>query len=259
MCVKVREIYEALDKIAPFDTAMDCDNVGLLVGDENAEVSGVVVSLDVTQEVIEEAVRKNANLIISHHPVIFKPIKSCLINDIPYMAIKNEVNIICAHTNLDFAERGVCRCLADVLGVKNLKSLGFYKKNGNNLPYGLIGEIEVEMSSKEFASYVKRCLNCEGLRYTESKKSVKTVALCSGGAGEFIFEAISKHVDAYVTGEIKHHEILEAVKNDITVVDAGHFNTEDIAMAPLVCMLADLFKEVKFSKSEVLANYRKYI
>jgi dinuclear metal center YbgI/SA1388 family protein len=259
MSVKVKEIYEALDKIAPFDAAMDYDNVGLLIGDEDAEVRGVVVSLDVTQGVIEEAVRKNANLIISHHPVIFEPMKSCLINDIPYMAIKNEVNIICAHTNLDFAERGVCRCLADALGVKNLKPLGFYKKNGDDLPYGLIGEIEVEMNSKEFASYVKKCLNCEGLRYTESKKSVKTVALCSGGAGEFIFDAISKHADAYVTGEIKYHEILEAVKNDVTVVDAGHFNTEDIAMMPLVYMLSGLFNEVKFSKSEILENYRKYI
>ena len=254
---KVSDIFELIDSFAPFESAMDFDNVGILVGDKNAEVKRCLVALDVTNSVINEAKLLKATLIISHHSVIFNAIKTLSINSIPYALAQNEISVICAHTNLDMAPFGVNTCLAKALSLRNLKALSYYDSGQGALPMGLVGELERDFWGADFAEFVKFRLNCAGVRYTNLNKTIRKVAVCSGAGGDLIDEAISQNVDAFVTGEIKHHEILSAVKNGICVV--GHFKSEDIVIAPLVEKLSERFKNVEFFKSKTCTDTVEYI
>ena len=145
---KVSDIFEFIDSFAPFESAMDFDNVGILVGDKNAEVKRCLVALDVTNSVINEAKLLKATLIISHHSVIFNAIKTLSINSIPYALAQNEISVICAHTNLDMAPFGVNTCLAKALSLRNLKALSYYDSGQGALPMGLVGELERDLDRK---------------------------------------------------------------------------------------------------------------
>lgn len=256
---KVSEIFEFIDSFAPFETAMTFDNVGILVGNIHAKVERCVVALDVTQNVIDEAKILNASLIISHHPVIFSPIKTLSINSVPYILAKNDLTVICAHTNLDMASFGVNSCLAEALCLQNLTPLSWCESKKGPLPMGLVGVLNSDFSCEEFAKFVKMRLNCYGVRYTDSGGKIRKIAVCSGAGGDLINEAISQNVDAFVTGEIKHHEILVAVQNEICVVDTGHFNSENVIVLPLVEKLADKFPEVEFFCSKTCVDAVKYM
>lgn len=257
--ITVFDIFKYIDGIAPFNTAMDFDNVGILVGDEKDNVKKCVVALDITKDVVNEAVNIGANLIISHHPIIFNPLKQLSADSIPYLLAKSGVSAICAHTNLDMAAFGVNSCLAELLEIKNTTALSLYKTKSEELPMGLVGELCKYYSCDEFAKFVKEKLNCEGIRYTATERKIKRVALCSGSGGDLIGEVIKKNADAFITGEIKHHEILLAGENDICVVDAGHFKTEDVVILPLVNKLSDKFDSVEFIKSSVCTDKINYI
>lgn len=256
---KVSDIFSFIDSFAPFDSAMNFDNVGVLVGDYRAEVKRCLVALDVTKPVINEAKSLGATLIISHHPVIFNAIKTLCIDSIPYILAQNKVSVICAHTNLDMASFGVNTCLARTLSLKNLQPLSHYESARGALPMGLIGDLEKDFSCGEFAEFVKGSLNCAGVRYTDLNKKIRKVAVCSGAGGDLIDSAISQNVDAFVTGEIKHHEILSAVQNEVCVVDAGHFRSEDVVITPLVEKLSEKFENVEFFKSQTCTDNIKYI
>lgn len=236
---KVKDILEFTESFAPIESAMDFDNVGLLIGDENAEISKAVAALDITADVIDEAVENGAQLIISHHPVIFDALKNIPSNSVTYKLIQNNLNAVCLHTNLDLSpEFGVNTCLAEAVGVKNA---GFVE--GECL---YIGTLENEVTNKDFAAAVKKALGCEGLRYTMPDKTVKTVAICSGSGGDLAPLAKEKGADVLLTGEIKHHEILDANHAGIAVIDAGHFKTEDIVIAPFTEKLSRQFPDIEF-------------
>lgn len=256
---KVADIFAFVDGLAPFDTAMDFDNVGLLVGDMDAEVRKCVVALDVTAAVVDEAERLGASLIVSHHPVIFTPLKSLQANSIPYVLAKRGIAAICAHTNLDIAAFGVNTCLAEALSLQNLIPLSTYETCRGALPMGLVGELEIEKAYEEFARFVKERLSCEGIRYIDVSRKIRRVAVCSGSGGDLIGEAVRQNVDAFVTGEIKHHELLAAAQSGICVVDSGHFKSEDIVILPLVRRLSEQFPAVKFVKSAVCTDGIKFL
>ena len=191
---KVSDIFELIDSFAPFESAMDFDNVGILVGDKNAEVKRCLVALDVTNSVINEAKLLKATLIISHHSVIFNAIKTLSINSIPYALAQNEISVICAHTNLDMAPFGVNTCLAKALSLRNLKALSYYDSGQGALPMGLVGELERDFWDADFAEFVKFRLNCAGIRYTNLNKTIRKVAVCSGAGGNLIDEAILRYL-----------------------------------------------------------------
>lgn len=204
----VQGIYDFLDKMAPFESAMDFDNCGILVGDKNRFVKRVILALDITTDVVYEAQKMNAELIISHHPVIFKGIKNLEFNTPISLLCKFGISAICAHTNLDLAKEGVNFHLAKKIGLENLSSLAAIK-NGCSL--GLIGDLSSSLNCKEFAKMVKEKLDCNGVRYTfRNSCKINRVAVCSGSGGEFVELAKNLGVDAFVTGEIKHSQILKA-------------------------------------------------
>lgn len=252
--IKVKDIFQFIDKIAPFEKSMKFDNCGLLIGDSNNEVKKVLVALDVTKDVIKEASEFGADLIISHHPIIFNALKKIKFGSIPDLICKNNINVICAHTNLDIAEKGVNFHLAKLIGLKNLEPLAYEE----DFPIGLVGNLDNELTDKEFALHVKKSLGCEGIRYTKSTKKIKKVAVCSGSGGEFYEDAYLKGADVIVTGEIKHNQILAANELPIMIVDAGHFKTENVVIEPLKNELISNFSKIEIFSSKTCTDNINY-
>lgn len=244
----VSDIRKWIDSIAPENTAMDFDNVGLLIGDPNTAVTSVLLALDVTADVISQAEKSGAQLIISHHPVIFQPLRKLSSNSVPYLLAQKNISVISAHTNYDLAPDGVNCCLAEKLRLQNVRP--FLTDPRNGLAEGLVGELDQSMSPKEFAGYVKDKLSCGGLSFTEGSCPVQTVAVGCGAGSYMLFDAIESGAEGFVTGESKHHELLAAKEAGITMVTAGHFNTEAHAMIPLADKLRTEFPDVSFIVAE---------
>ncbi len=213
--MNVRDVWALLQDKAPFETAEPYDNCGLLVGDATAEVTAVVVTLDITHDAIDAALEVGAELIVSHHPVIFEPLKALEAGSVPYRLAQHGIAAICAHTNLDRAMDGVNDCLAARLGLRDVY-LG---------PDEMcrIGSLPQAMTAAEFGALVARELHT-AVRLKAGSDLVRTVALCGGGAGDRVLPLLGE-ADAALTGEVKHHVWL-AVSPKHTMVDGGHYATE---------------------------------
>lgn len=251
--VKVREIYAYLDGRAPFSIQMDFDNAGLLIGAMDACVDRVLVALDATMDVVREAAEKRCRLLVTHHPLIFHPLKAVCPSD-PTQAvvaelIRNDIALISAHTNLDQVHDGVSRALMDRLGVKTHGILeergltgGQDTAEGSGL-YGLgcWGELSEPMEPKAFAEHVKKALDARSVRAVLGDRPVRKVAVCGGAGGDMVELAAGAGMDAFVTAEVKHHEFLAAKALDITLLDAGHYATENPMMPVLARELQQAF------------------
>lgn len=214
------DVYMAIDAAANFSLAMEFDNAGFLVGDPNETVRGVLVALDVTDAVLEEAVSRGANLIVTHHPVIFHPMKRVTADTLVWKLIRAGISVICAHTNLDIAAGGVNDLLAENLALRDVTTLP---------PDGMarVGTLERGMTPPEFAYYVKRMLDANAVRYCDGGRAIERVAVCGGSGGSFLAEVAASGAQAFVTGDVKHDVMLEAVRLGVTLIDAGHFGTEN--------------------------------
>ncbi|MBQ8001683.1 MAG: Nif3-like dinuclear metal center hexameric protein [Ruminococcus sp.] len=245
--ITVKDILDYTESFAPLCTAADFDNCGLLVGNTEQEVTKVIVALDITAEVVREAKGKGVQLIISHHPVIFNPLKKLRTDSVPYMLAQAGITALCLHTNLDIAtEDGVNVCLAKTLGLTNIR---VYPED-----FVCLGKLPEELTTEEFAQLVKDSLGADCVTYTKSQKKIQTVGMCSGAGGDMYHSAVALGADAFLTGEAKHHEYLEAVATGIPMVVAGHFFTEDIVVAPLAKKLAGKFPEAEFILSDSCKN-----
>ncbi len=236
--ITVQHVAEVMNRIAPRALAEDWDNPGLLVGSFEAPVEKIFVSLDVTDEVAAAAVDFDADLIVAHHPVIFRAVKNFR-TDLPLgkrlaALVKNDVAVFAAHTNLDSAQGGVNDVLAQKLGLLDVKSFG---EEENSLCR--IGRLPKKMSARNFAAHVKKSLNAEFVRLVDAGDfEIERVGICGGAGSEFISRAKFLGAQAFVTGDVKYHEAQSAVENKIHVVDAGHFATE----FPIVHALAEILR-----------------
>lgn len=231
----VKKIYDFIDSVAPFEKQCEWDNSGFLVGSPDLEVSKVGVVLDITTDAVKYAAANGIELIISHHPVIFKPVTTFTDKDISYMLARNGISAICAHTSLDCANGGVNDVLSETLGFRN--------------PVPLTDEGEASMVRKvvieeteanELAILIADRLST-GVQVADCGNRIDTVALCGGGGGCFLEEVAKSGCDAYITGEAKHHEFLAAHELGITLFAAGHFETENPVVAALAEKIADAF------------------
>lgn len=250
-------IYDWIDKIAPFSTAMGFDNAGFLVGDRSAPVRRVLLALDITAEVAEEAARDGAQLVVSHHPVIFTPLRTLSAESPVYRLAGAGIAAICAHTNLDMAAWGVNTCLAGRIGLQDVHGMDSDPASGAS-PW-FLGELPEPLMPQDFAKQVGTRLGCGGLRYVPGHRPVRTVGLCSGSGAEFLSAAQAAGADAFVTADTRHHQLLEAQAAGITLVDAGHFATEDVVIEPLCEKLAAAFPAVAFQKSAVHRDPASYL
>ncbi len=236
----VKDIYNFIDNIAPFDSQEEWDNSGLLVGDENDTVDIILFALDPTGDIVEQAVSCGANLVVTHHPVIFKPVSDILSDSIIYKLIDNNISIICTHTNYDKAVGGVNDILCNTIGLNT-----YIKVNDTCLN---IGGYDGTIPAVDFVRKIKNALG-GAVRYNHIEKNIKTVAVCSGSGSDYLELARELGCDALLTGDASHHSFLDANEMDILLVAAGHFETEDISIKPLAdkikkefnieCVLAD--------------------
>ncbi len=228
----VKTIMEFLNERAPMDTAEAWDNPGLLVGDPAQEVSRVLVALDATDGALQTAQAVGADLIVTHHPVIIAPLKQLSTHSIPYRLAATGIHLLAAHTNLDVAEGGVNDTLAARLGLEAVTVAA----DG----YTRIGTLAEPMSARDFAAHVAAVLDTP-VRYA-GDKPVSTVAVCGGSGGNFA-GGCAGLADAYVTGEIKHHEWL-ACADRINLIEAGHYATEVPVVDTLCSWLSEAFPEL---------------
>lgn len=235
----VRDIYNFIDSIAPFNSSEEWDNSGLLVGDKNKTLTKILFALDCTEDVINQAVSCDAELIVTHHPIIFKPISSVSSESLVYRLIKNDLSIISAHTNYDKAIDGVNDILCNACELQNIAHIDGACLN--------IGDLKNEMNSNELAQFIKSKLN--GIvRYNSIDKTIKKAAVCSGSGSDYLTLAKELNCDVLITGDGSHHDFLDADELGLLLVCAGHFETENIAIKPL----ADKIKK-KFDIKCVIA------
>ena len=256
----VSEIYTYIDSFAPFSTQEKWDNSGLLTGSMNKKVSKVLVTLDITNEVADEAAEIGAELIIAHHPVIFKPLYSLSENEPSCKLLKSGISAICVHTPYDVAEGGMSDILMELTGFE--KTEGILEITGQNYKtygFGTIGIASQEYQVDELAKKLKNVLGCTVVRYTDGGKPIKKAAFCTGSGGNLIIAALNQGADAYITSEVKHDQWLLAKQRGISEFDCGHFHTENIGMIRLCKMLAADFSNIEFVMSEVNKDPVKYV
>ena len=241
----VTHIYDAIDRLAPFWLTMDFDNTGILVGDRNREVSCALLALDCTPAVVEQAKQLGAQLIVTHHPVIFPPLKRVNEDAVVYQLIRSDIAVISAHTNLDIAQGGVNDALASAIGLRDCRGLELLNEQ-TGAWLGRIGTLPEPLSPEAFAAHVKSCLNAASVKFAAAPRAIHTVALCSGSGADCLDAAISAGADALLTSEVKQHEYLAATAAGISIFDAGHFDTEDIVIEPLRDYLAKEIPDVHF-------------
>lgn len=254
----VKEVYAIIDKIAPFNTQEGFDNAGFLVGREDREVKRILVALDITGEVVEEAVHWGAELIVSHHPVIFNPINSVTDKTIAGRVLlaltENKIAAICAHTNLDAAHGGVNGCLAQALELSEIGQLCQAGTDDRGRPYG-IGRTgtahQPGLPAGQYAAFVKEKLGSACVRFVDGGHPVQKVAVGGGACGSMLEDALAKGCDTFVTADLKYNQFLEAKALGLTLLDAGHFPTENVVCAPLARRLCKEFPQVEVRVSLV--------
>ena len=239
---KVAEILEFLDQRAPMRTALSFDNVGLLVGDPAAQVGRVLVALDITTPVVEEARAWGAELIVAHHPVIFDALKRVVAGDPAaervIALVRGGISAICMHTNLDAAQGGVNDALAAALHVQRETWLD---PIADDAGIGWVGALSAPMPFAQFLEHTARALQVSGLRYQQSGAQVRRVAVGGGSCGSMLAQAAALGCDTFVTADVKHSQWLDAAEYRINLIDAGHFATENVVVAPLAGQLAQAF------------------
>lgn len=346
----VQDIYRAVDSLAPFSLGMDFDNPGLLVGDPSAPVSRVLLALDCTCRTVSQAQNLEAQLILTHHPVIFHPIKRVTAGSPVFQAASSGIAVISAHTNLDIASGGVNDCLAQRIGLTQVQGLepvsrtpyrkvaafvptshaeavrdamtqagagqlgdysactfstpgqGTFQPEEGAHPFlgqvgqleradevrlemicppecldrvvaamreahpyelpaydvfvdeavahteylGRIGQLEAPLSPRDFAQRVKERIGAVSVKYLDADRPIQTVALCSGSGADLMGAALAAGADALLTADVKHNQFIDAQEAGITLLDAGHFDTEDLVLEPLAQRLEALLPVVSF-------------
>ena len=262
----VQELADYLHTIAPNHFQESYDNSGLLVGDKNDEIRGVLVSLDVTEDILDEAISLNANVIVSHHPIIFSGLKrltnSNYVQRIVQKAIKNDINLFAIHTNLDNVyHNGVNTYIAkklELLNVNILKEKEGYEHLDKPIGAGVVGILEKPMDEMAFLGHLKEKMQVNCIKYTQLLNNpIKRVAIC-GGSGRFLLnDAINQNADIFITSDFKYHEFFDA-DNQIVIADIGHFESEQFTIRMLHEILTNKFNNFASHYTKVNTNPVNY-
>lgn len=228
--------------LAPLELQMSFDNSGFLFGRESNTVTKVLLALDVTSAVVDEAVDQGADLIVSHHPLIFSPLKAVTDEKLLKLA-QHQIAVISMHTNLDIAQGGVNDVLMGVLGAESRGVLDEYG-------CGRVGVLPKAMTMEEFLAFCKEVLKTCGLRYYDSGRTVSKLAVMGGSGGDSLETAFRLGCDTYLTADIKYHQFLEAQELGINLIDGDHFCTENLIIPELAGKLKEAFPEIEFNVSQ---------
>ena len=259
----VSDILKYIETLAPRSMKMDWDNVGLLCGSRSTPVTKILVALDPFENVCDEAAAWGAQLIVTHHPIIFQAMKS--VTDETSIGrglttlIRHGISAINAHTNLDCAPGGVNDVLAQTLGLRNIRVISPSGVDAEGREWGLLrmGETD-EQSLESFLASVKEQLGCEGLRYVSGGKPVQKVAVGGGACAGGLVEAFDAGCDTFVTADVKYNQFWDAHDLGLNLIDAGHFATENPVISVLAAKLAAQFPEITVKISESHRDCMKF-
>ena len=233
--MKIREITDAIEQYAPLRLQEEWDNAGIQVGDPDADITGVLLCTDATEAVVAEAIERGFNLVIAHHPLIFRGLKKIMgrtpVERAVAMAIKHDITIYSAHTNMDSAWQGVSFRMADKIGMTNVQFLDdnrvdpYGEQQSTSAGCGVIGDIE-PMAAREVMKRVKEAFEVGAVRYSGDGDCIVTrVALCGGAGGFLLDKAVAMGAQLYVTADMRYHDFLDNAQR-IVVADIGHYESE---------------------------------
>lgn len=249
--IQVKQVLQCLEQAAPYELAESWDNVGLLVGDPEAQVEGVLCALDITEAVVEEAAERGCNLIVAHHPVIFTSVSrvtsDTVTGKILISMIRKGISGICMHTNMDCASAGVNDLLAASLGLTDVENME--AGEGGNL--GRVGNLPRDMTLEEFAKHVKISLGAGGVRVADGGKPVRRVAVGGGACGKLMDFAVRKGADTFVIGDCSYDIMMKAHDIGLNLLDAGHFPTENPVARGFRDLIAEQFPNLTVEVSDV--------
>ena len=259
----VHDILTFVETLAPLSMKYDWDNVGLLCGSAGQEVHKILVALDPFEGVCREAAEKGADLLVTHHPLIFRPRKSVTDGDdvgrsILFLA-KHGISALNAHTNLDCAPGGVNDVLAETLGLADVEVLDPLGVDGQGRPWGLLRAGTVEAQPlPQFLAHVKTRLQVQGLRYVDGGRPVRKVAVGGGACADELPAVLAAGCDTFVTADVKYNEFYDAKAEGVNLIDAGHFATENPVVAVLAAKLRAAFPEIPVECAETHRDYMNF-
>ena len=252
--INLNNIINEMELLAPTYLKEDFDNVGLMVGDKNKEVKKVLLALDCTLKVIEEAKKENVDLIITHHPLIFKRPSSITTDTLQgkkiIELIKNDISLYSSHTNLDSVENGLNDTIVSILGFDNSKILEKNKRD-DKAGLGRIVSLNESIQLEDLISKIKKSLNINNLRVVKGKDKVNKIAIINGSGQDFIGKAVALGADCIITGDTTYHFASDYKEMEISILDVGHFASEQITFFNVMENLKEKFKDVEFITSTV--------
>ena len=259
----IKEIISLIEDYAPLKFQASFDNSGLLCGNPERELTSILLCIDVTEEVIKEAIDKGHNLIISHHPLIFSGLKHitpatyverCVID-----AIKHDITIYAAHTNMDVVSNGVSGRMADKLDLYHRQILQPEGDPMDGNGFGIIGELQHPVESMAFLQQIKEIFRCDRLRYTTPHIfSIQRVAVCGGAGASFFKQALAGQADIYISGDFKYHDFF-LTENRIMIADIGHYESEQFTKEIFYEILTKKISKFAVQFSEINTNPIKYL
>ena len=259
----IKEIISLIEDYAPLKFQASFDNSGLLCGDSERELTSILLCIDVTEEVVKEAIDKGHNLIISHHPLIFSGLKHitpatyverCVID-----AIKHDITIYAAHTNMDVVANGVSGRMADKLDLYHRQILQPEGDPMDGNGFGIIGELQQPVESMAFLQQVKEIFRCDRLRYTTPHTPfMQRVAVCGGAGASFFKQALAGQADIYISGDFKYHDFF-LTENRIMIADIGHYESEQFTKEIFYEILTKKISKFAVQFSEINTNPIKYL
>lgn len=259
--MKLADIMKTIEEDFPKSLAMDWDNVGLLVGDEEADIKKVLISLDVTDAAVERAVKEGADLILTHHPLLFRPLKT--VTEQNFIAarvrklIRNDINYYAMHTNFDIAGMADRNALdLALLEPEVLEELGT-DEYGHAYGLGRVGMLSEEMTLKELAGHVKDVMKLDAVRvYGEPDRKVIRVGVSSGAGKSAVSDALKKQADVLITGDLDYHTAIDANAQGLAMIDAGHYGTEFTYIPFMEEYVKEKFPELTILTMEIVQPYQ---
>ncbi len=258
--MKLRSIMKTIETDFPTELAMDWDNVGLIVGDEEAEIRTILINLDVTDAAVERAVECGADLILTHHPLLFRPMKT--VTEQNFIArrvrklIRNDINYYAMHTNFDIARMADLN--AQDLSLRDaevLEVLGSYE-DGRRYGLGRIGRLEKEMRLSELAEKVRDVMKLDAVRvYGDPERIVSKTGVSSGAGKSAVPDAIEKGADVLITGDLDYHTAIDANAQGLAMIDAGHYGTEHIYISYMERYIKEKFPDLEVLTMDIEQPY----
>lgn len=260
----VSDVVAALDEKFPLVTQDSWDNSGLIVGNPDSEIMGVLLTVDITSERVDEAIAKGCNMIVAHHPILFHGLKR--LNGATdeqrtiEKAIKNNVALCAFHTPADKSAVGLSKALGIQIGLQNMRT--FIPDAGKtDVGYGVVGTLQRPFAAQEFMALLVQKLGCQCIRHNTYEGNICNVAICTGSGSEFIADALAQKVDAYITGDVKYHQFQQP-DGKLLIADVGHYESEELSKKLFLDILTERFAEKNSNfalcMSDTCGNVIKY-